>query len=107
MHRKNAMRRTVRNRLKNIAAASLLSCFIAGAITALTSSVSANNAAGVSISVNRTSKGDRLRIVPKDQPVQHNSTEKPTSEHTLLGCEPAFSPVADPTRAYILTHCMA
>ena len=92
------MRRTVRNRLKNIAAASLLSCFIAGAITAFTSSVSANNAAGVSISVNRTSK---------DQPVQHNSTEKPTSEHTLLGCEPAFSPVADPTRAYILTHCMA
>jgi hypothetical protein len=98
------MRCTFRNRLNNIAAASLLSCFIAGAITALTSSVSADNAAGVTISVNRTSKGDRL---PIDQPTQQNSTEQPTSEHTLLGCEPAFSPFADPTRAHILTHCMA
>jgi hypothetical protein len=98
---------TFRYRLKNIAAASLSSCFIAGAITTLTSSVSADNAAGVTISVNRTSKGDRRPIVPIDQPVQHNSTEQPASEHTLLGCEPAFSPVADPTRAHIFTHCMA
>jgi hypothetical protein len=100
------MRCIFRNRLKNMAAASLLSCFIAGAITALTSSVSADNAAGVTISVNLTSKGDRLPIVPIDQPTQQNSTEKPTSEHTLLGCEPAFSPFVDPTRA-LFTHCTA
>ena len=101
------MRCTFRNRLKNIAAACLLSCFVAGTITALTSSVSADNAAGVTISVNRTPKGDRLPIGPIDQPVQHNSTEQPTSEHTPIGCEPAFSPVADPTRAHVLTLCMA
>jgi len=98
------MRCTFDDRLKDIAAASLLSCFIAGAITGLTSSSSADNAAGVTISVNRTSKGNQL---PIDQPIQHNSTEEPTSMHTLLGCEPAFSPVTDPTRAHILAHCTA
>ena len=47
-------------RLKNLAAALLLSGLIAGAICALTSPVTANNAAGVTVSVNRASKGDRL-----------------------------------------------
>ena len=90
-----------------IAAASLLSCLIAGAITALTSPVSADNAAGITISVNRTSKGNRLPIAPIDQPTRHDSNEKPTSNHIPLGCEPAFSPFADPTRAHLLTHCLA
>ena len=88
------MRCTFDNRLKHIAAASLFSCFIAGAITGLTSPVSADNTASVTISVNRTFKANRLPIAPIDQP-------------TLLGCEPAFSPVTDPTRAHIFTHCTA
>jgi hypothetical protein len=88
------MRCTFGDRLKDIAAASLLSCFIAGAITGLTSPVSADNAAGVTISVNRAYKGNRLPIAPIDQPI-------------LLDCEPAFSPVTDPTRAHIFTHCTA
>jgi hypothetical protein len=104
---KSAMRCTFDDRLKNIAAASLLSCFIASAITGLTSPVSADNAAGVTISVNRAVKSNRLTIVPIDQPTQHDSTQKPTSNHTPFGCEQAFGPLADPTRADILTHCTA
>jgi len=98
------MRCTFDDRLKNIAGASLLSCFIAGAITALTSPISADNAEGVTISVNRTFKGNRLTIATIDQSTQHDSTEKPTSNHTPFGCEPAFGPFADSARADIYSH---
>ena len=94
-------------RLKNVAAAIILSCLIAGAICALTSPV--NSAAGVTIAVNRDTKGDRLPSTPRVQPTRHNSNsnEKPASKKTLLGCEPAFSPFAHPAHAQIFTHCAA
>jgi hypothetical protein len=97
-------------RLKDIAAASLLSCFIAGAFSALTSPVTADNAAVVSISVNRATKGDRLLLPPIVQPTaQPNSIsiERPMPARTPLGCEPAFSPYVDPARAHILAYCLA
>jgi hypothetical protein len=97
-------------RLKDIAAASLMSCFIAGAFSALTSPVTADNAAFVTISVNRITKGDRLPLPLIAQPTaQHNSIslERPIPARTPLGCEPAFSPFADPARAHILTYCLA
>ena len=94
-------------RLKNLAAASILSGLIAGAICALTSPV--NSAAGVTISVNRDTKGDRLPPSPVVKPSRHNSikNEKPASKQTLLGCEPAFSPFAHPAHAQIFRHCAA
>ena len=93
--------------LKNLAAASILSCLIAGAICALTSPV--NSAAGVTISVNRDAKGDRLPPSPVVKPSRHDSikNEKPASKQTLHGCEPAFSPFAHPAHAQIFTHCAA
>lgn len=95
-------------RLKDITAASLLSCFIAGAFSALTSPVTADNAAVATISVNRITKGDRLPLTAEPT-AQHNSIsiERPMPARTPLGCEPAFSPFADPTRAHILTYCPA
>ncbi len=94
-------------RFKNVAAALLLSCFIAGVITALTSPVTASNAAPT-VSVNRIIKGDRLPVAPAIKPKQHNSTptEKPVRKPAMLGCEPAFSPFAEPTRAHIISHCL-
>jgi hypothetical protein len=94
-------------RLKGVVAASALSCLIAGAVCVLTSPV--NSAAGVTISVNRDAKGDRLPPAPIAQPTRHNSNsnEKPTGKQTLLGCEPAFSPFAHPAHAQIFTHCAA
>jgi hypothetical protein len=94
-------------RLKSVAAASILSCLIAGVVCVLTSPV--NSAVGVTISVIRDAKGDRLPLVPIIQPIRNNSNsnEKPTSRQTLLGCEPAFSPFAHPAQAQIFTHCTA
>ena len=96
------------NRLRNLAAASLFSCFVAGGISVLTSPVTADNAAVVTMSVNRVTKGDRLPLPPIAQPTRHNSiSEKPIPKHTLLDCEPAFSPIADPAQAHILKYCLA
>ena len=91
-------------RLKNIGTACLLSAFTAGVISTLVSPVTADSAAGIVISVNRTTKGDRLSLSPIGQPAP---TKKSIPEQTMLGCEPAFSQFADPTRRRLLTHCAA
>jgi len=111
------MRYVFGERLKNISAALLLSGMIAGAICALTSPVTADNAATTTISVNRAGKGDRLpqmpRVEPARKPGRHdtNSIENKapnlTPRQTPIGCEPAFSPVAHPGRTDILTFCAA
>lgn len=94
-------------RLKDVIAALLLSCLIAGVVTALTSPVTAGNAAPI-VSVNRIIKGDRLPVAPAIKPKQHDSTpaETPVRKPTLVGCEPAFSPFAEPSRGHILSHCL-
>jgi hypothetical protein len=102
------VRRTFGHSLKEIAAAALFSCFIAGGICALTSPGATNNAAAL-ISVNRPRKGDRLPQAPIVQQLEHISTSTenaPSRKHTLLGCEPTFSPVADLARAHYLVRCM-
>ena len=107
------MRYVLGVRPKNLAAALLLSGLIAGAICVLTSPVTANNAAGVTVSVNRASKGDRLPQATTVTPARHDSisSKKPAPSQppnrTLIGCETAFSPVAHPANANILTHCAA
>jgi hypothetical protein len=67
------MRRTFSHSLKEIAAASLISCLIAGGIFALMSPGATNNTAAVTISVNRALKGDRLPQAPVVQQPKHNS----------------------------------
>ena len=97
------MRYAFDNRLKNLAAACLLSTFAAGATCTLVSPVTADNAAVVAISVNRATKGDRLSLSPIARPTQLDPV---SPRRTLVGCEPAISPFVDPTR-HLLTHCMA
>jgi len=104
-------------RLKRVSAALLLSGLIAGAVCALTSPVTADNATTVTISVNRASKGDRLpqtpRLEPTRRPDRHDSNSienrspSRTPRQTPIGCESAFSPVAHPGRSDILTFCAA
>jgi hypothetical protein len=100
-------------RIKEIAAACLLSCFIAGAGVAMTAPGAANGA----ISVERSSKGDRLPQAPlarqssnTSEPAKtetNNETKTETQRKgTPLGCDPAFSPVAEPTRAHYFNRCM-
>jgi len=94
------------DRLKKIASACLLSALTAGGISTLVSPVTANKAAVITISVNRTTKGDRLLLPPIAQPTRHDS-DAPFPEHRLLGCETAFGPLADAARGQFLTHCIA
>jgi hypothetical protein len=86
--------------LKKIAAASLLSSFIAGAIYALTGPVVADDAAVIATSVNRSNKSDRLMTVRR-----HEDKSSSAKAHSPPGCEPAFSPFADPGRPNLLNYC--
>ena len=60
------------------------------------------------VSVNRVNKGDQLSPAPAER-LSHSS---PSTEAVVapkrvpLGCDPAFSPVADPARGNIYKRCM-
>ena len=88
-----------------IVAASLLSSLIAGAICALTEPVVADNAAVIATSVDRSNKSDRLRIVQRPEHYSSSANKAISSRHSLPGCEPAFSPFADPGLPNLLNYC--
>jgi hypothetical protein len=104
---RSVVRRASGYSLNKIVAAALLSSFIAGTICALTVPVTADNAAVIATSVNRSNKTDRLRII---QRAEHNSSSANkaaiSSKHTPPGCERAFSPFADPGRPNVLNYCV-
>jgi hypothetical protein len=60
------------------------------------------------VSVNRANKGDRLSQVHAERPSHSSpSTEAVVAPKRVpLGCDPAFSPVADPARGNIYKRCM-
>ena len=59
----------------------------------------------IAISVDRSNKSDRLRIVQRPEHNSGPANKAIFSKHTPLGCERAFSPVADPGRPNILNYC--
>jgi hypothetical protein len=59
----------------------------------------------IAISVDRSNKSDRLRIVQRPEHNSGPANKGIFSQHTPLGCERAFSPVADPGRPNILNYC--
>ena len=96
--------------LKELAAAIVLSSFIAGGVGAMTGPASPASHKSVGTSVNRTLKGDRLPSTPIAKRSPHNSTSTestPSPRRAPLGCDPAFSPVADPARGHIFKRCMS
>ena len=76
----------------------------AGGMSATTAATSS----GGSVSVNRVNKGDRLSPSSVDRSSQHStSTESMVPlKRVPFGCDPAFSPFADPARAHIYKRCM-
>jgi hypothetical protein len=65
--------------------------------------------AEATVSVNRVNKGDRLIQTSTDRP-SHNSTSIEVvvpHKRVPLGCDPAFSPFADPALAHVYKRCMA
>ena len=92
---------------KQIAGALLLSAMFAGVASVATIGF-ADGAKFSVISVNRMHKGDRL---PRASNLQHpqinsNSTRLGPSTNVPPGCDPAFSPVADPERGRIFGRCV-
>jgi hypothetical protein len=80
---------------------------IAGAMNA--PGASAHNAQSEFTNVNRVNKGDQLTAAPIRQVQQGLSplaeSMKTSLQRPPLGCDPAFSPVADPARAAIYKRC--
>jgi hypothetical protein len=91
---------------KNIVVIGVVGCL---AVTGLAAAVSGAGAALSTqpdiVSVDRNHKGNRLPLVPK-----HTSTVSPvvtTLSRPPIGCEPAFSRVADPKRSHIFGRCVS
>src|SRR5215470_4916232 len=93
--------------LKHVVVAVFLSCTVASVVCAATAPKAA--APGRPINVNRIDKTDRLPVNPARpaKPASTNSNEtSPLPAHVPVGCEPAFSPVADPARARVIGRCL-
>jgi len=93
--------------LKHFVAAVFLSCTVASVVCAATAPNTPRS--GTPINVNRIDKSDRLPVNPTRpvKPASTNSNERsPLPAYVPVGCEPAFSPVADPTRARVIGRCL-
>jgi hypothetical protein len=89
--------------LKGLVAAATAVGLIAGAFPAAVSTPGAAGTAQHTVSVNRTAKGDRLPL-KRTSAVLLPVTVK---AHPPVGCDPAFSRVADPARAHIFGRCIS
>jgi hypothetical protein len=93
------------------AAGSLFFCSIAAGLVGATNAPGAvsGGQTEIVVSVNRADKGDRLPTAMNQQaqPRLSPSTEGPKAvlKRPPLGCDPAFSPVADPARGGIYKRC--
>jgi hypothetical protein len=74
----------------------------AGGVSATTTAATSSEG---SVSVNRLNKGDRLSPSSVDQLSQSMESVVPL-KRVPLGCDPAFSPFADPALAHIYKRCM-
>ncbi len=102
------MRCTFAYGLKETVAALVLSCFIAGGVGAMTSPAVSESNDPIMTLINRTHKGARLPQASMPYPQPNDPEIVPASpKRAPLGCDPAFSSVADPARAHIFMRCMA
>src|SRR6266702_3911570 len=93
---------------KETVAAVLVSCFIAGGVSAMTNSAVTGSNETITVSVNRTRKGDRLPQASTAYKHPNDSEMISVSPKRVpLGCDPAFSPVAAPQFAHIFGRCRA
>ena len=90
-------------KLKGLMAAAIAVGLIAGAFPAVVSTPGAARTAQHTISVNRTAKGDRLPL----KRTSAVSLPVAVKAHPPVGCDPAFSRVADPARAHIFGRCIS
>jgi hypothetical protein len=102
------MRRNPTFGLKETLGAVVLSCFIAGGVSATTAPAIVKIGETGATSVDRTGKGNRLPSASLDRQRPNNSGAIPASTMRVpLGCDAAFSPIADPAHSGVFKRCVA
>ena len=92
---------------KTVAIAALV-WFIAGGVGAVMALETAKSEQSFAGSVDRTNKGDRLPSVSISKlHVNGTSPTLVTRTSPPIGCDPAFSKVAEPQKAHIFGRCAA
>ena len=89
-----------------VAAVAMDGPFAGGVSSGITTAATSSEG---SVSVNRINKGDRLSPSSVDR-LSRNSTSMESVvplKRVPFGCDPAFSPFADPALANIYKRCMA
>lgn len=80
-------------------------------VAATLSSASTPRAAaggGFEVSINRTNKGDRLETaIAKSNPATAPRQSSMSVGRRPIGCEPAFSPLAEPARKHFFGRCVS
>jgi len=79
----------------------------AGALATVTAPNGRGGEQTASVSVDRTNKGDRLPYALSSKTHVNSSLLTKTPKRLPLGCDSAFSSLADPTRANIYKRCTA
>jgi hypothetical protein len=94
-------------RLKLGIATVVLGSFVAATLCSATAPRAASNG-GFEISVNRAGKGDRLgSVVAKVSPAAAPRQSTMSVGRRPIGCEPAFSPLAEPARKQFFGRCVS
>ncbi len=91
-------------------AMALLGCLVVGGCSAMSAPGDADAERTAPVSVNRTNKGDRLPSVATAKLFSRSAPStaaSSTPRRPPLGCDPAFSPIADPARAGVYRRCAA
>jgi hypothetical protein len=99
--------RVSRRAVKKIAIIGVVGCLAAAGLAAAVSGAGASLGTQADVvSVERSHKGDRLQLAPK----QTSTVPLPvvtTLSRPPIGCEPAFSRVADPKRSHVFGRCIS
>ncbi len=89
----------------------VLGCLIGGACGAVTAPGAPKSDQTLLVSVNRANKGDQMPIIPTSTVHLKSSSLTAMSpawrKGPPLGCDPAFSSIADPFHAHVYKRCAA
>jgi hypothetical protein len=92
---------------KKLIVAAGLVFMTASAFATMTAPNTGGGQQAASVSVDRANKGDRLPYALSSKTHVNNSLLTTTPKGLPLGCDPAFSSLADPKRAHIYKRCTA
>jgi hypothetical protein len=104
------MKSTFADDLKQSVTVVVLGCFIVGGLGTVKAPSAAGRDRTATVSVNRTNKGDRLpsASAPVYSTISLSNEKSPVPpKRPPLGCDPVFSPIANPAQAHIYRHCTA